>query len=277
MVNKPAHPTAATTTPTVVNRISSYDFTARKFSKPPIGTSEKIHLIVAVEPTTKPRKYTGENALHLRRLHWAPGMSLYRAYFVPGAVDPNGKILVPLVCATACIGAAFCIEPFISTCRHRCDPMACVKEIWDATPLYGQIVCGGAVLGCAACIFKYTKDLVSKCRPKPPVRPPVKPPVNPPPRVPPKKPCRTPCERICDGHIAACLLSGLASHPEVPGGAFWVGRCTACHWRCTANCRKGQAGNDMHWPWPSRGPGGPDAAWSRCDYWNWKGGNLPNF
>ena len=90
MDNESAHPTAAKTPSTVVNRISSYDFTTRKFSKPPIGTSEKIHLIVAVEPTTKPRKYTGENALQLRRLHWAPEMSLYRGYFVPGGMDPEG-------------------------------------------------------------------------------------------------------------------------------------------------------------------------------------------
>ena len=90
MVNKPAHPTAAKKPSTVVNRISSYDFTARKFQKPPIGTSEKIHLIVHVGAHTKPRKYTGENVVHLRRMHRAPGMSLYQAYFVPGAVDPDG-------------------------------------------------------------------------------------------------------------------------------------------------------------------------------------------
>ena len=106
MVNKPAHPTAATTTPTVVNRISSYDFTARKFSKPPIGTSEKIHLIVHVESTTKPRKYTGENVVHLRRLHWAPEMSLYRGYFVPSGVDPTGMIR----CTATCRGVSHYVD-----------------------------------------------------------------------------------------------------------------------------------------------------------------------
>jgi hypothetical protein len=70
-------------------------------------------------------------------------------------------------------------------------------------------------------------------------------------------------------------LSGLASHPEVPGGVFHVGRCTACYSRCRGNCRRKQVGKDMHWPWPSRGHGGPDAKWSRCDYWNWKGGEVP--
>ena len=96
MVNKPAHPTAAKKPSTVVNRISSYDFRARKFSKPPIGTSEKIHLIVHVGAHTKPRKYTGENCLQLRRLHRAPEMSLYRAYFVPNMVDPSGLTVVRL-------------------------------------------------------------------------------------------------------------------------------------------------------------------------------------
>ena len=90
MDNKSALPTATKEPSTVVNRISSYDFRTRKFSKLPIGTSEKIHLIVAVENQHWPREYIGENVVRLRRLHRAPGMSLYRAYFVPGGMDPEG-------------------------------------------------------------------------------------------------------------------------------------------------------------------------------------------
>ena len=83
-------PTTKTNSPTVVNRISSYDFTARKFQKPPIGSTEKIRCIVPLAARTKPRKNTGENLPHVRRLHRAPELSLYRAYFVPTALDPLG-------------------------------------------------------------------------------------------------------------------------------------------------------------------------------------------
>lgn len=82
--------TTKNTPPTVVNRISNYDFRTRKFSKSPIGTSVEIGCIVLVEKQHSPRKTIGENGLQLRRLQWAPGMSLYRGYFVPGGVDPLG-------------------------------------------------------------------------------------------------------------------------------------------------------------------------------------------
>lgn len=97
MGNNLAHPTAAKTPSTVVNRISSYDFRTRKFKKSPIGSIEKIHLIVAVENQQRPRKYVGENDLQLRRLHWAPELSLYRGYFVPRSMDPTGNGIVSKV------------------------------------------------------------------------------------------------------------------------------------------------------------------------------------
>ncbi len=87
---KQNQPTTKTTPPTVVNRISNYDFRARKFQKPPIGTSEKKRCIVLLVAHTKARKYTGENRLHQQETHWAPELSLYRAYFVPGGMDPFG-------------------------------------------------------------------------------------------------------------------------------------------------------------------------------------------
>lgn len=86
-------PTTKTNSPTVVNRISSYDFTARKFQKPPIGSTEKIRCIVPLAARTKPRKNTGENLPHVRRLHRAPELSLYRAYFVPNHLDPYGMMI----------------------------------------------------------------------------------------------------------------------------------------------------------------------------------------
>ena len=81
---------AASTTPTAINRISSYDFRTRKFKKSPIGPKVETACIVSLEIHRRPRKYVGENLPRLRRLHWAPKKSLYRAYFVPGKTDPKG-------------------------------------------------------------------------------------------------------------------------------------------------------------------------------------------
>ena len=114
--NESAHPTATKQPSTVVNRISSCDFTARKFQKPPIGTSEKIHLIVHVGAHTKPRKYTGENVVQLRRLHRAPEMSFYRAYFVPGGIDPDGE---KKVCCTFCVRRIFTGIPGTLKCWNE--------------------------------------------------------------------------------------------------------------------------------------------------------------
>ena len=86
--HKAMQPTTKTNPSTVINRISGYNF-RRKFSKPPIGTSEKFRPIVPVTNHQQPRKFIGENVVPLRRTRWAPEMSLYRAYFVPGAMDSN--------------------------------------------------------------------------------------------------------------------------------------------------------------------------------------------
>ena len=90
-------PTTKTNSPTVVNRISSYDFTARKFQKPPIGSTEKIRCIVPLAARTKPRKNTGENLPHVRRLHRAPELSLYRGYFAPKSTDLFGLFQDPQI------------------------------------------------------------------------------------------------------------------------------------------------------------------------------------
>ena len=120
MHNESAHPTATKKPSTVINRISSYDFTARKFQKSPIGTSEKIHLIVHVGAHTKPRKYTGENVVDLRRLHWGPEMSFYRAYFVPGDTDPLG-LAKRKVCCKFRGGSGLPPYYLIHTWEHKCD------------------------------------------------------------------------------------------------------------------------------------------------------------
>ena len=90
MDSQPARQRAASTAPTAINRISSYDFRTRKFKKSPIGPKVKIGCIVSLEIHQRPRKYVGENVPQLRRSHWAPCMSLYRGYFVPNGMDPKG-------------------------------------------------------------------------------------------------------------------------------------------------------------------------------------------
>ena len=82
--------------PTPFNRIAGYDFRKHRFQKPPIGTSTKLHRINLLENHQQPRKYTGENVVHLRRSHRATETSLYKAYFVPeDGTQLKGRISQP--------------------------------------------------------------------------------------------------------------------------------------------------------------------------------------
>ncbi len=142
MDNKSALPTATKEPSTVVNRISSYDFRTRKFSKLPIGTSEKIHLIVAVENQHWPREYIGENVVRLRRLHRAPGMSLYRAYFVPSGVDPSGlDVWVENGTQVGGWHQRICVDTYDASCKKT--GKFCISFGVDGTGEGGSCADGG--------------------------------------------------------------------------------------------------------------------------------------
>ena len=67
-------------------------------------------------------------------------------------IDPSGEFAVPAICATLCIGGIACTAPCLSVCGA--DPQ-CMFECYSMMSTYGQIVCGGAILGCGACLCKY--------------------------------------------------------------------------------------------------------------------------
>jgi hypothetical protein len=91
---------------TTINRIAHYDFRTRNSEKSPIGSKVKTRPNVAVENHQRPREYAGENTPRLRRSHWAPEKSQYRAYFLPNSVDPLGLVcLEPDVCGPDATGA----------------------------------------------------------------------------------------------------------------------------------------------------------------------------
>ena len=64
-------------------------------------------------------------------------------------VDPDGELYVAVACTMACLGGIGCAAPCLSVCGA--DP-ACLLECYSNMGTYGKVVCGGAVLGCAACL-----------------------------------------------------------------------------------------------------------------------------
>jgi len=110
------------------------------------------------------RYFNAEIGIFIGRdpIGYIDGMSLYRGYFVPNKVDPDGQIARPAICATVCIGSYFCWEPIYNACKNRPDPLACAREVIDATPWYGRVACGGATLACLGCIFKYAKPIIKR-------------------------------------------------------------------------------------------------------------------
>jgi RHS repeat-associated protein len=154
----------------------------------------------------------------------------------------------------------------------------------------GSCVCCGAALFCRAfpsvCGAIVGRPPTGPPRPpqgppRPPQGPP-KPPQNPKPRPrPPKKrkpqDCdRRVCKAICQLHAIACFSSALDDLPDIPGDIRIFGRCGVCKKKCEANCGSPYRGTDMHWPWPSKGPGRVPGTWtSHCDYWNWDDGQIP--
>ena len=95
---------------------------------------------------------------------YVDGMSLMRGYFGINDVDPEGEWIIPAACAVACIGGILCVEPVYNVCKDRPDFMTCVREVWDNTPWYGRVVCGGATMGCFACVARFIRaNKVTKC------------------------------------------------------------------------------------------------------------------
>jgi len=66
-------------------------------------------------------------------------------------IDPSGEIAVPAICATLCIGGIACTGPCLSVCGADA---ACLFECYSIMSTYGKVVCGGFVVGCAACICR---------------------------------------------------------------------------------------------------------------------------
>lgn len=220
------------------------------------------------------------------------------------ALDPTGEVVTaPIVAVVAPVGCYACLGYFYAVhgiCENeqpfgehdRSRLISCMwRELGDL-PWYTR---ASMALACTTCawgtieLIEYVVDNGMKPTPQPPSPPPPGPPGPPPPPPPPGPPPpppgpppepplppppgpvdRQPCGKylVCAAHAAACWLTGLADHPDVPGRPGHLGRCGVCTQKCIQNCNLPRGG-DMFWPWPSRGPGGPNAAWSRCDYWNW--------
>jgi RHS repeat-associated protein len=99
-------------------------------------------------------------------------------------IDPSGEFAVPAICATLCLGGIACTAPCLSVCGADAS---CLFECYSYMSTYGKVVCGGAVVGCAACICRLSPacavpPLICRrwphlCRVKPP-----KPPQPPKPR-----------------------------------------------------------------------------------------------
>lgn len=92
-------------------------------------------------------------------IDYVDGMSLYRAYFAPGGMDPEGTLLIPALCLVACVGSIFCWEPIYNACKDRPDFESCVDEILSNTPWYGKVVCGLNVAGCVVCVIKWVRGI----------------------------------------------------------------------------------------------------------------------
>ena len=75
----------------VVSRFTLEKFRACKSKKSPIGSKVKSRPKSPWPNRRSPEKTLGETRLQLRQTHWAIEMSQYRAYFVPGTVDPSGR------------------------------------------------------------------------------------------------------------------------------------------------------------------------------------------
>jgi RHS repeat-associated protein len=104
-------------------------------------------------------------------------------------MDPSGMILVPAACATLCLGGVGCTWPCLSVCGADAT---CLFECYSNMSTYGKVVCGGAVIGCAACICRVKPEICivppilckkfpKLCRIKLPPKQPV-------PRIPPRMP-----------------------------------------------------------------------------------------
>ena len=96
-------------------------------------------------------------------------------------IDPDGELAVPAICATLALGGLGCTLPCLSVCGADAQ---CLYDCYGMMSTYGKVVCGGAILGLAACICKAAGPVCAtplllciknpkKCLPrKPPVRKP---------------------------------------------------------------------------------------------------------
>ena len=82
----------------VVSRFTLEKFRACKSKKSPIGSKVKSRPKSPWPNRRSPEKTLGETRLQLRQTHWAIDMSQYRAYFVPGKMDPSGTVCVAKTC-----------------------------------------------------------------------------------------------------------------------------------------------------------------------------------
>ena len=70
------------------------EFNLRKSEKSPIGLKVKSRSKSPWPNQHSAGKTLGENVVNYDELHWAPGMSQYRAYMVPNMVDPSGTTII---------------------------------------------------------------------------------------------------------------------------------------------------------------------------------------
>ena len=94
-------------------------------------------------------------------------------------LDPEGELFLAVACTIACLGSLGCAAPCVSVCGA--DPQ-CLFDCYSNMGTYGKVVCGGAVLGCAACLCKQAGPICAtpllyciknpkKCFSKPPIKP----------------------------------------------------------------------------------------------------------
>ena len=85
-------------------------------------------------------------------------------------VDPSGESGLPIACAVACVAAAGCALGLWIACNRWQGAWGsfweCAKDYIDSLPIVSQAGCLAGLVGCVACLIKYSKPL-PKPRPGP--------------------------------------------------------------------------------------------------------------